>query len=65
MLIRDKTTQTIKINDFGRAAVQVCPSEEPELDDQLRAELKQKSLEAKYANIRELIGEYSNYLNEH
>lgn len=39
-----------------RMAVQECPSEESELDDLLQAEQKQKNLEAKHANIRELIG---------
>lgn len=31
-------------------------SEESELDDHLQVEQKQKNLDAKYANIRELIG---------
>lgn len=39
-----------------RAAVQECPSEESDPDDHLRAEQRQKNLEAKHANIRELIG---------
>lgn len=41
---------------LNRAAVQECPFEEPEPDDQLRAELRQKNLEANYTKIRELIG---------
>lgn len=40
----------------NRAAVQECPSEESDPDDHLRAEQRQKNLEAKHANIRELIG---------
>ncbi|XP_031637326.1 rho guanine nucleotide exchange factor 18 isoform X3 [Contarinia nasturtii] len=38
-----------------RAAVQECPFEETEPDDHSNAELRQKNLEAKHANIRELI----------
>lgn len=39
-----------------RRAVQDCPSEESDPDDNSRVELQQKNLEAKHANIRELIG---------
>lgn len=46
----------------NRAAVQECPSEESDPDDHLRAEQRQKNLEAKHANIRELIGKYLNRL---
>ncbi|XP_055319921.1 rho guanine nucleotide exchange factor 18 isoform X4 [Sitodiplosis mosellana] len=38
-----------------RAAVQECPFEESEPDDHSRAEQRQKNLDAKHANIRELI----------
>lgn len=41
---------------MNRAAVQECPLEESDPDDHLRAEQRQKNLEAKHANIRELIG---------
>lgn len=43
----------------NRAAVQECPLEESDPDDHSRAEQRQKSLEVKHANIRELIGECS------
>lgn len=43
----------------NRAAVQECPFEESELDDHSRAEQRQKNLDAKHANIRELIGKHS------
>lgn len=42
--------------DVYRAAVQACPIDESEPDDHSRAEQRQKSLEVKHANIRELIG---------
>lgn len=42
--------------EYNRAAVQECPSEESDPDDHLRAEQRQKNLDAKHANIRELIG---------
>ena len=41
-----------------RAAVLDCPSDESKSDEYLTAEQKQKLLDAKQANIRELISEY-------
>lgn len=44
-----------------RAAVLDCPTDESESDEYLTAEQKQKLLDAKHANIRELI--CKSYLN--
>lgn len=49
----------LEIRFQHRAAVQDCPNDESEPDDHLRAEQRQKNLDAKHANIRELIGKCS------
>lgn len=42
----------------NRAAVLDCPSDESEVEDYMTAEQRQKLIDAKQANIREIICKY-------